>query len=238
MTRFNTLSENSNYSDFESEAIYDRHMQGLDIDNDEAIFISMTDKILKVNLKGEITVSIEVENHHGDIVYNNNRLYCAVNLNDNFNCDGVGDNWIYVYESTNLTLLETIKIKDEEFDEGVGAIAYNKNHFYVGGGRCGNDDSYIAIYDMNFNRIAKKPVAIKDKYGIQVLTVKNNVLYAGTVGGLYTFDLINHKFNHEPSTFLKIKCDVGIVVMEHFKLLGAGNDFSGHNYYSVKVIPN
>lgn len=214
-------------------------MQGMDVDGQGHIFISMTTKLIKLTSIGEVLLTVDMPGHGGDIVHVDGNLYIPVNLGY-FNGEGKADNYIFVYSSNNLELINIIEVNN--FPDGIGSISYKDGIFYVGGGRNWlSSTTDLGIYDTNFNQINLIKLPIADRYGLQTMSIKDNVLYVcgwrkeGSV--LYMFELPSFELTNQ----IDFNCDMGIVKLDSGYLIGEGSDrfaddLDSLDYYTVTYI--
>src|SRR3569832_2175666 len=76
------------------EGTYPHHLQGVCADN-EAIYWCFTTELVKTDLNGKLLKKVPVANHHGDLCFNDGKLYVAVNLGKFNDPQGNADSWVY-----------------------------------------------------------------------------------------------------------------------------------------------
>lgn len=226
------------YQDLSFPSMYKNHLQGITVDNSGFIYASLTTELVKFDSLGKIVLDVAVPNHHGDLKYRNGMIYVAVNLSDQFNGDGTCDNWVYIYNASDLRLTNRIKIN--ELPDGIGSIAANEagDVFFLAGGKKWSEHfTDLGIYDQNFKLIELKHVAVESSYGIQTMDVSGSRLYAcGLTGdGTQLYTINNYSGSVESISFLN--CDKGIIRLEKGTLIGVGSDNPGGlNYFQIQKL--
>ena len=87
---------------------------------------------IKTDAEGRALKKIEVANHHGDLCFQDGKIYVAVNLGlFNFPA-GRADSWIYVYDADSLA--ELARHPTPEVVHGAGGIGVRDGRFFVVGG--------------------------------------------------------------------------------------------------------
>lgn len=129
--------------------VYPGHLQGVCTNDRDAIYWSMTTKIMKTDVSGNIVRQISVANHHGDLCHVDGRIYVAVNLALFNDPQKRSDSWVYVYDAEELTLLARHAVSEVVY--GAGGIAFGEGRFVVVGGLPdGVGENYIHAYDKDF----------------------------------------------------------------------------------------
>lgn len=163
------------------EGAYQHHLQGI-CAADKAIYWCFTTTLVKTDLNGAVLKKVPVANHHGDLCYDNGKLFVAVNLGRFNDPKGNADSWVYVYDANSLTELGRRQTK--EVFHGAGGIGIRNGHFFVVGGLPeGVKENYAFEYDGNF-RFVKKHV-IKSGHthlGIQTATFAHDRWWFGCYG--------------------------------------------------------
>ena len=214
----------------ECEGDYRHHLQGVATDGEGAIFWSFTTTIVRTDAKGQVEVSVEAENHQGDLCHHGGRVYVAVNLGRFNDPEGNADSWIYVYDPKTLKLLE--KHATPEVFHGAGGMDVRDGHFFVVGGLPdGVEENYVYEYDEQFRFVKKHVVASGwTRLGIQTAAWHDGAWWFGCYGSpailLKTdadFQLLGrHEFN----------ASLGIVGIAPGKLLVAEGPRSAEGRHS------
>ena len=113
------------------EGTYQHHLQGVATDR-QSIFWSFTTTLVKTDQKGKLIKKKSVANHHGDLCFQNGKIYVAVNLGKFNDPKGNADSWVYVYHAETLQLL--VRHAVPEAFHGAGGIGYRDQMFFVVGG--------------------------------------------------------------------------------------------------------
>lgn len=162
---------------------YGGHLQGVAIDETNAIYWSFTVDLVKTDSTGKILRKINVPTHHGDLVCHDGKVYVAVNLGEFNQEPGKADSWIYVYDADDLKLLTKHKVP--ELVHGAGGMAYHDGRFIVVGGLPeGYQENYAYEYDQNF-RFIKRHVIHDTGYtifGIQTACYFDGYWWFGCYG--------------------------------------------------------
>jgi glycerophosphoryl diester phosphodiesterase len=174
--------ERARYRPTQCEGAYPRHLQGICIDGQGAIYWSFTDVLLKSDVTGKVIKQRPVANHHGDLCYQDGKLYVAVNLGKFNELPGKADSWVYVYDADSLA--EAARHKVPEAVHGAGGIGWHNGHFMVVGGLPpGVNENYVYEYDEAFRFIRKH--IIQSGYtlmGIQTAEFINGCWWFGCYG--------------------------------------------------------
>ncbi len=163
------------------EGSYPRHLQGTCVDAD-AIFWSFTTVLVKTDLEGNLLSKVPVASHHGDLCYDDGKLYVAVNLGKFNDPQGNADSWVYVYDAADLSYVA--KHETPEVFHGAGGIGIQDGHFFVVGGLpAGVQENYVYEYDADF-KFAKKHVIDSGHtlLGIQAATFAEGRWWFGCYG--------------------------------------------------------
>ncbi len=190
------------------DGVYDGHLQGICLDGQNSIFWCFTTTLVKTDQAGRLLKKIPVASHHGDLCYNDNKIYVAVNLGK-FNTHDKADSWIYIYSALDLTELARHKVS--EVVHGAGGIAYHDGRFIVVGGLpSGIQENYAYEYDSNF-KFVKRHV-ISSGYtlmGIQTATYSQGHWWFGCYGAPPTMLKVDESFKVVKK--YPIDCALGIV---------------------------
>jgi endonuclease/exonuclease/phosphatase family metal-dependent hydrolase len=135
-------------TEIECEGTYGGHLQGV-VSDGKSLYWSHTVQLVKTDLKGQQKIRIDVPDHHGDLTFQEGKLFVAVELGA-FNREaGAADPWVYIYDAATLTLLKRHRVP--ELIHGCGGIASNGSSFVLVGGLPGNHpQNYVFEYDTNF----------------------------------------------------------------------------------------
>lgn len=165
-----------------SEGIFSGHLQGICVDDEQAIYWSWTDQMVKTDSKGKIIHQITVDNHHGDLCYRDGKVYVAVNLGKFNQPAGQADSWVYVYDAG--TLEEVGRYPVQEVVHGAGGMAFHNGKFFVVGGlQPGIEENYLYEYTMDFQFVQRH--VLKSGYtlmGIQTVEYENGNWWFGCYG--------------------------------------------------------
>jgi hypothetical protein len=164
------------------EGRYGGHLQGIAVDEAGDLYWSFTVDLVKTDAHGKLLKSVTVPSHHGDVTYHDGSVYCAVNLGEFNREPGHADNWVYVFQAEDLSLVAKHKIP--EIVHGAGGMAYRHGHFFVVGGLPeGYQENYVYQYDREF-RFVKRHV-IQSGYtrlGIQTACFAHGHWWFGCYG--------------------------------------------------------
>ena len=148
------VAPSASYGPAQCEGTYPRHLQGICLDGQGAIFWSFTDVLIKSDSTGRVSQRQSVANHHGDLCYQVGRVYVAVNLGKFNEPAGSADSWVYVYDAENLR--EVARHAVPEVVHGAGGIAFHSGRFMVVGGLPpGVNENYVYEYDRHFQFVRR-----------------------------------------------------------------------------------
>ena len=166
------------------EGHYRHHLQGVCQGKDGQLFWSFTSTLVKTDATGKRTLQIEVPNHHGDICFRDDKVYVAVNFGSFNHPEGMSDNWIYVYRSSDLKLLERKEIP--QVKHGAGGVAYDGKRFIVVGGLPdGIEENYVYEYDSQLEFVKRHVITSGyTRLGIQTATFADDTWWFGCYGGV------------------------------------------------------
>jgi len=164
------------------EGFYPMHLQGISTDKKTNLYWSFTDELVRTDLKGKILNKVNVLNHHGDLCYQDGKIYVAVNLGKFNRPAGEADSWVFVYDSKSLKELARYPVP--ELVHGAGGISFNNGLFYVVGGLpIGFNENYIYTYDKNFNFLDRHVIASGyTRLGIQTIEHYKDQWWLGCYG--------------------------------------------------------
>jgi hypothetical protein len=164
------------------EGRYGGHLQGIAVDEAGNLYWSFTVDLVKTDARGKLLKRVTVPSHHGDVTCHDDNVYCAVNLGEFNRQPGHADNWIYVFEAGDLSLVAKHKIP--EVVHGAGGMAYRDGHFFVVGGLPeGYQENYVYQYDRKF-RFVKRHVIPSGytRLGIQTTCYAHGAWWFGCYG--------------------------------------------------------
>src|SRR5690606_6467615 len=164
------------------EGIYQGHLQGITIDEENNIYWSWTDELVKTDMEGKIIQTVKAPSHQGDLCYKDGKIYVAVNLGKFNQPEGQADSWIFIYDA--LTLQELHRIAVPEVVHGAGGIAYYKGKFIVVGGLVpGTNENYLYEYAEDLTFIQRHVLASGyTLMGIQTITYDDGHFWFGCYG--------------------------------------------------------
>ncbi len=137
---------------------FEGHLQGLDTDKINRIFLSFSREVKVVDINGtEICSTGEVLPHHGDCAYNNDKIYIP------FSGDAV-----WVYNSTNCSFIESYALSEFPGELFPGGMAYYNGHFFIAEGiSYGKVYPLVHEYDENFTYLNSHLINYNLSQGIQ-----------------------------------------------------------------------
>jgi hypothetical protein len=209
------------FKNIQCEGVYKGHLQGICTDDKAFVFWSFTDVLVKTDRDGKIVKKIPVASHHGDLCYQNGKIYVAVNLGKFNDAQGHADSWVYVYDAADLR--ELAKHPVPEVFYGAGGIGCRERHFFVVGGLPeGINENYIYEYDADFKFI--KQHVLESGYtlmGIQTATFSGGFWWFGCYGQPKVMLKTDASFNMVGKYLLD--CSLGVVGLPDGSLLIADN---------------
>jgi hypothetical protein len=169
-------------ADITCEGSYGGHLQGIALEPNRAVYWSFTVALVKTDLDGRLLKRIEVPTHHGDLTYQQGKLYVAVNLGKFNQEPGYADSWVYVYDAADLTFISRHKI--QEVVHGAGGMAFYNGHFYIIGGLPkGYKENYVYEYDSGFTFVRRHIISSGfTLMGIQTVEYHNGFFWFGCYG--------------------------------------------------------
>jgi hypothetical protein len=172
----------SEFRSVRCEGSYPHHLQGVCTDERETVFWSFTTQLVKTGLTGKVLKQVPVANHHGDLCYQDGKVYVAVNLGKFNDPQGNADSWVYVYNANDLSLLA--KHNTPQVTHGAGGIAFHGDKFLVVGGLpAGTGENYTYEYDQDFTFVQKHVLPSGHTLmGIQTATFADGHWWFGCYG--------------------------------------------------------
>lgn len=210
---------------------YARHLQGACAGND-SIFWCFTTKLVKTDPAGKVLKEIDVADHHGDLCFQADKIYVAVNLGKFNQPGGKADSWVYQYHAADLSLVA--KHKTPEVVYGAGGIAYHEGQFLVIGGLPpGVEDNYAYEYDRNLKFVAKRVVnSGHTAMGIQTAAFAEDHWWFGCYGTPRSTLKVDRSFQRVER--FEFDCAVGIVPLGDGQfLVGRDTASSGRHQGSL-----
>ncbi|MCC9602169.1 glycoside hydrolase family 5 protein [Stieleria sp. JC731] len=209
----------SRFASAQCEGTYQHHLQGICTNGKNEIYWSFTTTLVKTDLNGSVLKKIPVANHHGDLCYQDGKLYVAVNLGKFNDPNGNADSWVYVYDAKSLEHLASYET--QKVYHGAGGIGHRDDRFFVVGGLPANiQENYVYEYDADFQFVKKHVIKSGHTYlGIQTATFAHDRWWFGCYGDPKILLVTDADFNligrHE------IDCSLGIEGLSDGRLLVA-----------------
>lgn len=211
------------------EGTYPHHLQGVCLDEKEAIFWCFTTKLVKTDRTGKVVKLVDSANHHGDLCFHKGKVYVAVNLGKFNDPKGNADSWVYAYDAGDLSLLA--KHKTPEVFHGAGGIAFRDGTFLVVGGLPDDvKENYAYEYDGEFKFVKKHVLDSGHTHlGIQTAAFADGHWWFGCYGDpkiLLKADATLKKMER-----FEFDCSLGIVPVGGGRFLvarGASSKEKGH----------
>jgi len=205
-----TLAIAANFQPVTCEGTYPRHLQGVCTDEKDSIYWSFTTKLVKTDAAGKIVKVVDVASHHGDLCFERDKIYVAVNLGKFNDPKGNADSWVYVYDAGDLSLLA--KHKTPEVFHGAGGIVSQEGRFLVVGGLPDDvNENYVYEYDRDFKFVKKHILASGHTHlGIQTAAFADGHWWFGCYG--------KPKSDKAPGTPpILLKADASLKKVERFE---------------------
>jgi hypothetical protein len=228
----NEPAQQPQYHNVTCEGTYKHHLQGVCVGPD-AIYWSFTTTMVKTDLNGKRLKQIPAANHHGDLCYQDGKLYVAVNLGKFNDPQGNANSWIYVYDAETLT--EIARHEVQEVFHGAGGIGYRGGHFFVVGG-LPNDvqENYVYEYDGDFNFVKKHVIHSGHTHlGIQTATFAADRWWFGCYGSPQVLLVTDPNF--QLIGRYEFDCSLGIEGLPEGRLLSATGRSDKDKGYSGRV---
>ncbi len=189
------------------------HLQGIAAD-ENGIYWSFTDVLLKTDYTGKTLISRPVFSHCGDICVVDGKIYAAMVLRLPEKEMAKFDNWSgWIFEFDAATLELTGKYKSHK--PRIDGITFASGKFYVGvdGGRNFHPVNEILICDRNFKLLETRTIDIGQptRYGAQTLNFVQGKLLASFYSDkrkkacFFTPDDISR-----PESFFPQRCSFGL----------------------------
>lgn len=166
----------------ECQGTYRHHLQGVCTNEKETIYWSFTTTLVKTDRSGKVLQKVEVGNHHGDLCYDDGKIYAAVNFGRFNDPQGKADGWVYVYDADDLSLMSKHEIP--EVFHGAGGIAYDGERFIVVGGLPEDvQENYVYEFDKKFKFVKRHVVnSGHTRLGIQTAAFADGHWWFGCYG--------------------------------------------------------
>ena len=166
------------------------HLQGVTTDG-SYYYWSFTNKLVKTDLAGNEIVRTDVPVHIGDPAYSDGKLYLP--WADGF--DPGANSIIYIYDATDLSLIEQHDISSQVY-YGAGAIAVYNGHYYVAEStNITVDDSKIYEFDESWDFIQGYTINASTYLGLQSIARVNNNWWIGTYDSVNPSIRLDDSFN-------------------------------------------
>jgi hypothetical protein len=175
-------AHSNDFPPIQCQGRYPLHLQGICSDQNNALFWSWTDQLVKTDAAGQVLAKVPVANHHGDLCFLNGKVYVAVNLGQFNHPSGKEDSWVFIYDSHSLRELARHPVP--ELVHGAGGIATDGSRFIVVGGLPPSvNENYLYEYDLEFRFLQRHtlPSGHTDK-GIQTATWAHQSWWFGCYG--------------------------------------------------------
>jgi hypothetical protein len=210
-------------ANLECQGTYRHHLQGVCTNEKEAIYWSFTTTLVKTDRNGKVLQQVEVGNHHGDLCFDDGKIYVAVNFGRFNDPKGKADNWVFVYDADDLSLLS--KHKTPEVFHGAGGIAHQNGKFIVVGGLPKDArENYVYEYDKNFKFVKKHVVnSGYTRLGIQTAAFADGHWWFGCYGN----ELLKTDESFKLVGKYNFNCGLGIVGISKGKFLIGRGGVSG-----------
>ncbi|MFT5465376.1 MAG: hypothetical protein ACI8UO_000470 [Verrucomicrobiales bacterium] len=182
LASFSLAQQPTKFTATECEGDYQHHLQGVCTNAEDAIFWSFTTDLVKTDREGKVLAKIPVANHHGDLCFQNGKVYVAVNLGRFNDPKGNADSWVYVYDAESLKFLS--KHATPEVFHGAGGIDARDGRFFVVGGLPdGIEENYVYEYDGDLKFLKKHLVKSGwTQVGIQTAAWHDDAWWFGCYG--------------------------------------------------------
>ena len=214
------------------EGIYRHHLQGICTDERGAIYWSFTTTLVKTDAKGKVLKKVQVRNHHGDLCFQDGKVFVAVNFGRFNDPEGKADSWVYVYDAGDLSPIA--KHKTPEVFYGAGGMAYHDGAFIVVGGLPGDiEENYAYEYDRDLRFVQKHVIKSgQTRLGIQT---------AGFADGHWWFGCYGKKLIKTNDSFEMVgkydfDCGLGVVGISRDTFLIGGGGGTGQQRLGRAVV--
>lgn len=215
------------------EGDYSHHLQGVARDDAGQLFWSFTTMIVKTTAEGALITQVEAPNHHGDLAYEDGRLYVAVNLGKFNELAGQADSWIYVYDAEDLTLLAKHPVPEVVHGAG-GMDLKDGRYFVVGGLPNGWIENYVYEYDADFRFVERHEIASGwTQLGIQTAAWHDGRWWFGCYGEIKTMLTTDETFRL--TGHFAFNCSLGVVGVSKGRLLIADGPRTGDGRFRGRV---
>jgi len=214
---------------------YARHLQGICTNDKDRIYWCFTTDLVQTDLSGRALRSVPVANHHGDLCFDDDKLYVAVNLGKFNRPAGEADSWVYVYRAE--TLEELSRHRTPEVVHGAGGVACRDGRFVVVGGLPeGVDENYAYEYDQEF-AFQKRHVLPSGytRLGIQTAAWSDGAWWFGCYGNPPV--LLKADTSLTTVRRYRFACSLGIVGVPGGRFLVARGSCQGNGGCTGRALP-
>ena len=158
---------------------YKSHIQGIAAD-ETGIYWSFTNILVKTDYEGKVLKEVTNPTHGGDLCIADGDIYLAVQYREPEMIAANNKRRAVVYRySSDLVFKKKYPLA---INEGIDGITFYKGKFYVAPdlGKTPKKESYVLLYDKDFNFIKKLDIKTDSlkKFGVQTLNVVNGKILA------------------------------------------------------------
>ena len=216
------------------EGTYKHHLQGVAFGGG-AFYWSFTTSLVKTDLNGKVLKTLPVENHHGDLCYQDGKLFVAVNLGKFNDPKGNADSWVYVYDAHSLA--REAKHAVPEAVHGAGGIDVKDGRFFVVGGLPpGIEENYVYEYDQDW-RFRRRHVLASGYtlMGIQTATYAGDRWWFGCYGAPKTLLVVDEKWNLKGR--YSFDTSLGLIGLADGRFLAAEGKTTEDKRHTGRLVP-
>ena len=218
-----------------SEGAYSGHLQGICIDDENAVYWSWTDELVKTDMQGRIIRKLKVPSHHGDLCYQDGKIYVAVNLGKFNQPAGQADSWVFVYDAATLEELDRHPVP--ELVHGAGGMAFHDGRFIIVGGLPPRtSENYLYEYTPEFTFVRRHVLASGyTLMGIQTIAYDQGSWWFGCYGNPRVLLQSNEDF--QILSKKEFDASLGVVGLSDGRMLiGTNTRIQGVGYTGRAVI--